>query len=142
MTFSIGDQVLQRLEGIKETHLANIEELRKCVEWIEDEYFNPTKAPTSIAIWFSEKTNEMWDEYDALQKYTTMDPNFQQFIKFSSDEIEAIVDRFWKWSDRQMIDTKAAALLHNRSRSTIYRWIYKGKLKAKKNERGRWEIIA
>lgn len=140
MQFSIIEVVNHQFNQEKAKVMNTVVENEQLLESIAWKYWNPKEAPFTMCGLWSEAMAVAWEELERLDKYKLF-PRMASFIDTVEDELDRLVDRFFQWSDRVVIDTKAAAEKYDRSPSTIYRWIKQGKLDAKKVN-GRWEIIA
>ena len=140
MSFSLIEVMDHQFDIAKAKVMNTVVENEQLLASIEWKYWNPMDAPVTIGSLWSDAMNVAWKELEHLDKYKLF-PQMASFIDTVEDELERLVDHFFEWSNRELIDTKTAAEKYDRSPSTIYRWIKQGKLAAKKVS-GRWEIIA
>lgn len=95
--------------------------LERYVSRIERVLWNPKSAPYSVVL-----------RLDDMVK--------SALLTSPEEHITPIVERFMSWAQRKVVTALEAALFYGKSRSTIYRWIKAGKLRAKK-VKAQWQII-
>lgn len=137
---TLRDALNTQLEDVKAKIMGYVAELEQLMDSIDERYFDPADAPSSVLQIWSEATNVIWDEMEAVEQYSMFD-EFQAFLSTAEEELLKLVSRFNHWTRRKVVDTKEAANMINRSRSSVYYWIKTGKLEARKVN-GRWFIIA
>ena len=140
MSFTMRELLFKQVNAAKAKCISSITNLEQLLADIVDEYFNPEEAPTWVASFWSKEVNAVWQELEQIQHYVMVDEDFQRFLNTAEEEVERLVDLFFQWTKRRIVDAKEATSLYRRSRSTIYRWVKQGKLQAKK-VKGRWQIF-
>lgn len=141
MSFTMKDLLARQLESMKATQFGLINNLEEYVNLIKDRFFDPNNAPSWVVTNLNELSEKAWNQLEQIQAFLATDERLHEFISLVESQIERIIDLFWSWSNRKIINVKEAAELHGKHRSTIYRWIKKGKLDAEKVN-GRWQIIS
>lgn len=141
MTFLMKELVATQIDSLKTKQLNNLRVLTEYVNDLSYDYFDPRTAPTTVVSELNRIAALAYAELELLQPWVMTDYGLEEFVLGVETEIDCIIDEFWSWSGRTIIDVKEAARLHERHPSTIYRWIKNGKLPAKKVN-GRWQIIA
>lgn len=140
MSFTVQELLVAQLDERKSAMMEYVVQNERLLESITWSYWNPSSAPTKVGRIWSEAMNTAWDELKDLESFS-FHPEINEFLVTIEDELDSLVDKFFDWTNREVISAKEAAETYNRSTSTIYRWIKQGKLQAKK-VRGRWQIIA
>lgn len=140
MTFLMKEIVATQIDSLKTTQLNNLRLLTDYVVELSNDYFDPRTAPATVVSELNRIAAIAYAELELLKPWVIADNELEKFASSVEEEIDDIIDTFWSWSGRTIINVKEAARLHERHPSTIYRWIKSGKLQAKKVN-GRWQII-
>lgn len=142
MSFAVAEIVGKQVEGLNHEALSHIRQLRQFVSWAESRFFDPMDASTEVPSILNELADPAWELHEQLEKLGQYNEEAAEMATILENEIEACIARFWKWSKRTFMTAQEAAEKYGKHRTTIYRWIKKGKIRAEKDERGRWKILA
>lgn len=138
---SFSDLASTSLNRHKEELLLALNNFKQYVSYLETTYFVPAEAPPFLEIFGTlTQLSAAVQSNHHLEEYALLDGSVGAFIDHLDEEIESLADRVEKWQNRKVIGgTKQAAELFGVSRSTIYRWIKKNKINARK-QGWFWEI--
>lgn len=116
--------------------------LKEMAAFVETVERTPGPVESRSAITMTELSTLCQRLTTDLNKYTLFFEEIHGVVSTADDAVENLADRFKKRSFEPGIPINSAQAmeLFSRSRSTIYRWIKSGKLKAEKRGR-RWVIF-
>jgi excisionase family DNA binding protein len=136
----VAELVNDNMDYIKRELFAAISQHVGFIRSLEKNHFFPhLMAEDSLVMTVTESAAAVESLNDELKKYVLFDPSLEKALDKVEDLVGTVADRFIDWNIRKTMTVKEAAQLHNRSASTIYRWIKQGKLDATKVNR-RWVI--
>jgi excisionase family DNA binding protein len=136
----VAEKVLYTLDVLKSEMYSSLQRIVMFVSTIERDYFLPGLIDCTFINEIGDLVKHTQVVIDELSKWVLFDADLQEYIRQMENAVDMWTDRFLKWSQRKPISVSEAVDIFHRSRSTIYRWIKKGKLNARKS--GRYWVIA
>lgn len=135
----ISDKLSFKVEHIREELTSALTQMAAYVDLMEK---TPGQIETNCTTTITSLSTNCQDLSYELGKYSLFFANVANVVTDTDDRIEFLADRYLERSKKIGIPISTAqAMEHfNRSRSTIYRWIKSGKLKAEKQGH-RWVIF-
>lgn len=137
---SIAEKVFDTIDHLKVELTAAVRQHVGFIRYLEkNDFFPHLIADSSYAQTLAELASAVESVNDELRKYVLFDSSLDYETEAVSDLVGTIADRFIDWNFRKSMSVKETAAFHERSTSTIYRWIRQGKLDATKVN-GRWIV--
>jgi excisionase family DNA binding protein len=136
----LADKVFDTIDHLKDELLAAVRQHVGFVRYLEkNDFFPHLLTDSSYADTLRELAVAVESVNDELRKYAIFDSSLGNDTDAVDDLVGTVADRFMDWHFRKSMSVKEAAQYHNRSTSTIYRWIKQGKLDATKAN-NRWVV--
>lgn len=136
----VAEEIFQTIEHIKDELRTAVFQHVGYVRALERTSFFPALITGADHMHTMNELAVTVDEtIDELEKYAIFDRSLEELCEEVRDLVGEAADRFTSWNFRRTCSAKEAAEMHNRSVSTIYRWIREGRLDATKVN-GRWVV--
>jgi excisionase family DNA binding protein len=140
MGIMLADKVYDTIDHLKHELHAAVTQHVGFVRYLEkNDFFPHLLTDSSYAETLAQLAVAVESVNDQLRKYSIFDSSLEHDTDHVDDLVGTVADRFIDWHYRKTMRVKDAAMYHNRSASTIYRWIKQGKLDATKVN-GKWVV--